>query len=384
MTSRGKQKYLFHPFEIGFCGFSGSGKTTLIEKILNELHGEYRIGYAKHDAHKFSMDRPGKDTFRARAAGADSIMINDPSQTAWLGSGEDVFFQQRQVFFDCDFVIVEGYKTGPCPKLVFLDSELQILEEIDKSNIDKIIAFVGEGPKPGKLAGDCVYFERNDVQGVVVYLTEWLCRNLNQSPLNGLVLAGGHSRRMGQDKALLSYHGKNQARFGCDLLAPFVDQVFLSLRKDQWGGRNPAPGVETIEDQMLGFGPVGGILSAMRLHPKAAWLVVACDLPFLEVETIKALIRERKPLKPFTFFESASDSLPEPLCAIYEPRSYVRLFAAIGLGYECPRKVLINSEGLRLKLPNPKALDNINTPDEFSSAQSVFRQGGDYVRNQTI
>ena len=65
--------YLYHHKEISFCGYSGSGKTTLICTILDELNSEYKIGYIKHDAHNFQMDKPGKDTYEARKSGANTV-----------------------------------------------------------------------------------------------------------------------------------------------------------------------------------------------------------------------------------------------------------------------------------------------------------------------
>ena len=64
---------LFHPFELAICGFKNSGKTTLAERLIGALAAEFRVGYVKHDGHAFAMDREGKDTQRAAAAGAGSL-----------------------------------------------------------------------------------------------------------------------------------------------------------------------------------------------------------------------------------------------------------------------------------------------------------------------
>ena len=63
--SKSKEAYLFNPFEIAFCGYSETGKTTLITSLLKELSPQHKIGYVKHDAHKFQIDYEGKDTYKA-------------------------------------------------------------------------------------------------------------------------------------------------------------------------------------------------------------------------------------------------------------------------------------------------------------------------------
>jgi molybdopterin-guanine dinucleotide biosynthesis protein A len=64
--------------------------------------------------------------------------------------------------------------------------------------------------------------------------------------------------------------------------------------------------------------------------------------------------------------------LPEPLCAIYEPASREAILAHVASGKNCPRKFLINSDVQLLDEPNPHALDNVNTPDEYGSAVAAL------------
>ena len=74
-----------------------------------------------------------------------------------------------------------------------------------------------------------------------------------------------------------------------------------------------------IVDSVTGEGPVVGIRSAFAAHPNVAWLVLACDLPFLSEAAIEGLLRRRDPGALATAYISAHDGLPEPLCAIWEP-----------------------------------------------------------------
>ncbi len=190
--------------------------------------------------------------------------------------------------------------------------------------------------------------------------------------LNGLVLAGGHSRRMQRDKAVLTYDGKPQLARAMALLQPLVERAFVSVRNDQ--RQDPARAAyETIADLTAGLGPIGGILSALHAHPDHAWLVLACDLPFLDDATLRYLIAQRTPARLATAFRSSSDGKPEPLCAIYEPAARAVLEDWVAQQKHCPRAWLSQADVTLLDLPNARALDNINTVDEYAAVQSTTR-----------
>jgi len=189
--------------------------------------------------------------------------------------------------------------------------------------------------------------------------------NATKNKIFGLILAGGFSRRMGRDKALLEFHGKPQIENVNDLLGQYCDKVFLSKRQDQTAYK----GFASIDDapEFSDIGPLGGILSAMKEYPEADWLVLACDLPFITGETIQTLLDLRDPKKTATAFISTQDSLPEPLCAVWEAHARDSILKLYNEGVHCPRKILIKSDTLMIKQINPHWLDNINTPEEYKS-----------------
>jgi len=187
---------------------------------------------------------------------------------------------------------------------------------------------------------------------------------MNTRTLLGLVLAGGRSRRMGADKALLERDGQTQLARAVALLDDVTDAVFVSTRRDQADEPERAR-FETIVDRYEGIGPVAGILSALESRPDADWLVVACDLPNIDRETLAFLIGNADQERPFTAYRSSSDSLPEPLCAIYRRGSDVILRRHVDDGVVCPRKILIRSDTCLLDQPDPDALDNVNTPADL-------------------
>jgi molybdenum cofactor guanylyltransferase len=189
--------------------------------------------------------------------------------------------------------------------------------------------------------------------------------------LKGLVLAGGRSSRMHTDKATLVYEGRAQLQRAMDLLAPFVSERFVSVREDQVQDPLRAQFAQIVDGQ-VNLGPVAGICAAQQQDPAAAWLVLACDLPFLGDATLAHLVAHRDPARIATAYRSTHDDLPEPLCAIYEPASAPALTAFLAGGRHCPRKFLLNSDTLLLDQPLPQALENVNTPEELSAAQRAL------------
>jgi molybdopterin-guanine dinucleotide biosynthesis protein A len=189
------------------------------------------------------------------------------------------------------------------------------------------------------------------------------------SDVYGLVLSGGASRRMQHDKALIDYHGEPQLRWTYRLLSSVLQRVFISVRANQRDEpvRRDLP---QIVDAFDDAGPAAGILSAQALYPKAAWLVVACDLPRLDAETLQHLLRARDPQREATAFISSHDGLPEPLCALWEPASHGKLLERVQAGRSCPRKALIQGDTQLLQPLSALALDNINTPEELATLRA--------------
>jgi molybdopterin-guanine dinucleotide biosynthesis protein A len=191
------------------------------------------------------------------------------------------------------------------------------------------------------------------------------------APLYGIVLAGGRSRRMGRDKAALEYHGEPHVRRTAALLAGVCERVFVSCRADQ--ASDPTlDGLEKVPDAFDIGGPLNGILSAQAAHPQAAFLVAACDLPFLSAEALSVLVASRDPSKPMTVFENpARENFLEPLCAIYEPGYSEQAKFVMGLGLTCPTKIADALDAKRLTLRGPEEalfLENANTPEDYERA----------------
>ncbi|HEX5125133.1 MAG TPA: molybdopterin-guanine dinucleotide biosynthesis protein B [Rhodocyclaceae bacterium] len=106
----------------GFVGYSGAGKTTLIERMIPLLTGEgLRVSLIKHAHHGFDIDKPGKDSFRFREAGASEVLLTGAQRWALMhemrGAPEPSLAQQMSLLSPCDIVLVEGFKSAELPKI---------------------------------------------------------------------------------------------------------------------------------------------------------------------------------------------------------------------------------------------------------------------------
>lgn len=117
--------HLNAPFPvIGFAAFSGTGKTTLLTRLLPLLSARgLRVGVIKHSHHDFEIDKPGKDSYRLREAGAQHMLIASPQRTVWIDENS----QPREPELDellerltpgkLDLVLVEGFRHVAFPKI---------------------------------------------------------------------------------------------------------------------------------------------------------------------------------------------------------------------------------------------------------------------------
>ena len=107
---------------VSFVAKSGTGKTTLLEKVIPRLKERgYRVGAIKHDAHRFDIDHPGKDSHRLTSAGADVMLISSPEKLALVktntASPPAIAEILATYFTDVDIVLTEGFKQGFLPKI---------------------------------------------------------------------------------------------------------------------------------------------------------------------------------------------------------------------------------------------------------------------------
>lgn len=109
------------PPAVSFVARSGTGKTTLVTALISELKARgLKVGAIKHDAHKFNIDHPGKDSYRFTAAGADNMLISSSSKLAFIKQQQQppqIEELIHEYFSDVDIVLVEGFKLLGLPKI---------------------------------------------------------------------------------------------------------------------------------------------------------------------------------------------------------------------------------------------------------------------------
>lgn len=179
------------------------------------------------------------------------------------------------------------------------------------------------------------------------------------SILNGLVLAGGYSTRMGTDKSLLVYNGRPQREFLFELLKKYCDDAFVSCRKEQ-----QVPAVfNPLFDRFDLVGPLNGILSAFQ-HMSSSWLAVAVDMPFVDDRAIRTLLLNRDKTKLATCYFNKDTQQPEPLLTIWETHAHTYLSAFAKNGNVSPREFLKTHPVKMINPPDDKILRNVNYPGE--------------------
>ena len=110
---------------ISIVGKSCSGKTTLLEKLIAELKKRgYKIGTIKHAPGKFDIDEKGKDSWRHRQAGADTVVVASIGKIAMMKNEDHATLDDLEKYFpDIDIIITEGFKKENKPKIEVFRAE---------------------------------------------------------------------------------------------------------------------------------------------------------------------------------------------------------------------------------------------------------------------
>ena len=387
------------------AGYSGVGKTTLLEDLIKRFSAEnFSVGYYKHDAHRFVIDKEGKDTHRARSAGAGIITINDPNHFAMVGDNNFKKWTITHALEQCDCILIEGYKQSPFNKIVFLDAKGDMPIPLDTHGIKAVIH---QGTVNDRRIQEMMIplFHRDDLEKIYEFVRTHFISCA--SPLYGAVFVGGQSKRMGKPKFSLSYNnGVPETERMIKLLSPFCEKIFLSSRSDlDMGELANLPDVERVNDDHIGLGPVGGLATLMSRHPDKAWMITACDMPFIQEKDFETILSERDPLRYGTCYvqdevlrkssksgkaTSHDGSKPgegrwgfEPMCAIYEPKFILPLYESMS------RQELSLSRTIReLPFKQVKILEqdrtnfmNTNTPEEYEAARLQREQKREQEKN---
>lgn len=161
----------------GIAGYSGSGKTTLLERLIPRLTARgLKVSVIKHAHHGFDIDRPGKDSWRHREAGASEVMLTGGERWALLhesrGEAEPTLDEYLAHFSPCDLILVEGFKHEAVPKL-----------EVHRPANGKpplwpenphVVAVATDEPALAQLPAHLPVLDLNDIEAIATFVVDTL------------------------------------------------------------------------------------------------------------------------------------------------------------------------------------------------------------------
>jgi molybdenum cofactor guanylyltransferase len=337
------------------------------DHLISTLSDRWNIAYV--DADHSSAENHNAIPFKGKVRFTDKIGFHRLDTSSNFN-----IFEIHALFNGQDIILINGNHFAGSAQIVFIhpDKKESLKRKLDRlTNVEMVIT-VDETPVFDFLTefitDQTPIHSIDEVDAIASWMNAWMNSRANQ--INGLVLAGGKSQRLGQDKTTIDYHGTAHRELLAKILRVRCQDTYLSCRADQDGKIESE--FPLLPDAFMGLGPYGGILSAFQKHPNHAWFVVASDLPFALEDAIDYLLERRDPSKIATAFHNDVTDFPDPLMTIWEPKAYPVLLRFLSQGYSCPRKVLINSDISVVEPAEKKWLTNVNTPEELSRVQKIL------------
>ncbi len=340
---------------LAVCGWSGAGKTTLLEAAIPRLAARgLRVAVVKHDAHGVQVDRAGKDSDRLFRAGATVVLQAPEESFGRLAASPEASLERflSALASAHDLLLVEGHKDTPLPKVWLADRQGSAAPD----SVRHLLATLS--------------WEGERLASFLHLAEELLRRHFAARPLLGGVLVGGTSSRMGRPKHLARVGGLTLLERACGALAAHTAEVVLLGRARGTARRTSLPDAPGTR------GPLAGILSALRWHPCAAWLITACDMPALTADALAWVLAQRRP-GAWAVIPADPDGRLEPLAAAWEPQAARLLEDLVLHGEAAPRLVARHDKATTPPLPaelSPAFL-NVNTLSDLAALRRSRRRG---------
>lgn len=298
---------------VSFIGRKNSGKTTLLEKIIANLSQKgLRVATIKHHGHPdFDIDIPGRDSFRHRAAGAQSSTILSDVRYAQITelsaplACEEVASQLS--FYD--IVLVEGFKQAHIPSIELFraDNPRDIeaakslaatweqalqeppqAEQIEESAQTAQTAHAATMRLPAAVVTDIASvkalalqyhlpcFTYDDIEAIARFVQETFAR----PQLSVVIQAGGESKRMGTPKEVVSFLGKPLIFHALERVSPLANELIITTNNPDRLSfvKNSFPQVQLVSDKLEQRGAIPGLYTALSSAQQNAVAVVACDM----------------------------------------------------------------------------------------------------------
>lgn len=399
---------------VSFVGRHNSGKTTVVCAVIEELTRRgLDVGSIKHHGHRgFSIDVPGKDSYRHRAAGATETVIASPDALARI---KDV---PREVECDeilatmpgHDIVIVEGYRASGLPCIEVMRAE----NRRDVEAASYLLEYGFDSPEfhaacgrqvPGTSSQTvAVLTDIPEVQafaahkGVSVFplpssdtaqfahcvndLCDFIAQRFARPRVTVAVQAGGESRRMGTSKALVDFNGEPLVARMVRRLAPAADEIIVTTNgQDDLSflpNRFPEANMRIACDVSPNRGALPGILTALEMASNPLVAVVAVDMAFASPNLAAAEAQ--------LLWKSGADAVVphnahgfEPMHAAYRKDSCEPVARELVEQGSCRVRDLldrvtvrqVSSQEVHAVVPGGGCFANANTPEELEKLRAI-------------
>ncbi len=239
----------------------------------------------------------------------------------------------RQIVEPNLFVMLKGSKTTSCKA-----SAKKIVRYADKTTI-----FDGSN---FEINTDDIEF----VEGRWIYKMD----------ATAIIMAGGRSRRMGQDKSMLLINGEPVVKHIFEQLRLHFGQILISSDNvSKYSFLN----VEVVPDEVTGKGPLIGIASALRASVNDVNFVIACDIPEVDISFVQHMVRESKGFD--AVIPQSGPSRYEPLFAVYKKSALAAIDKAIAAGVYRIIDPLKDCKVNYIDLVRSQQLENLNTMKDY-------------------
>jgi len=183
--------------------------------------------------------------------------------------------------------------------------------------------------------------------------------------VTGIILSGGKSKRMGQDKGLIPIQGKPMIQHVIDHISPVCSTILISANQKVY----ETFGFPVIPDTLFKAGPVAGILSCLSQSTTEKNLVISCDLPFASTRLISYLVDQSK---GFDITLPVIEGFLQPLCAVYSKSVLEGILKEVSAGEYSLQRIVrtfnlnIVEENQIQDLDLVYELRNMNAPDDLA------------------
>jgi len=363
---------------ISIVGKSDSGKTTLIEKLLPEIvRRGYKVATVKHHSHDdFQIDVEGKDSWRHAKAGSSRVIISSPTKLALIAkTQEDTSLNDiRNKYCEgIDLILTEGYKKEIYPKIEIFRKEVH--RELLCKDDDALVAIVSNV----KFDRNVPQFGLDHIKEIVDFIEEKFLKPNRPEVKSSLVeniscflLAGGQSKRLGYDKALIEIGGERLIDIIIRKLTEVFPVVFL-ITTPQHNYHDI--GAKKIFDIIPNKGSLGGIYTGLVNSRTSHNFFFACDMPFINGDLIRFMVRKKL---DYDVLIPLTEKGLQPLHAIYSKAciphmerlieednfKIIDFFDKVKVEY-IPEKICKEFD------PEGKIFFNINTPQDLKIAEKI-------------